>query len=245
MQTDNSISRQAIRNIINHDFVLVFLATFAFVVPYHVLFPTLPIFLTSVGSGEGEIGMLVGVFGAASLFSRLIVGSALLKYSEKHLMMFGALLFAVTFLGCIVLRPFWAFFGIRLSQGIAFSCFDTAALAFIIKVTRLENRGRAIGYFVLAPPLSQAIAPSLGIFLANYYGFIILFLICAGLSLFSFSFSWKLRNQEIVKPDTNGSAKNTPFLEWKIVVPAIVGFLKNFVFGTVVAFFPSMRFNAR
>jgi len=91
------------------DFILGFLALFAFLLASYALVPTLPIFLAKLGSDVREIGVLIGIFGASSLGARLLVGSALLKYSGKSVMMFGALLFTVTFLASIVLRPFWPF----------------------------------------------------------------------------------------------------------------------------------------
>jgi MFS family permease len=185
-----------------------------------------------------EIGVLVGIFGGSSLVFRLIVGNILLKYSEKSIMMFGALLFAVTFLASIVLRPFWPFFAVRFFQGVAFAFIDTAALAFIIKVTPPVNRGRAISYFVLAPPFSQAIAPSFGMFIINRYSFTVLFLICVGLSLCAFFFSWNVKVQETVAPDKNISMNNSTFLDLKIIAPSIMSFLQNFVWGGIIAFFP-------
>lgn len=222
---------------LTRDFALGFLALFAFITAYYSLIPTLPIYFARLGSAEMEIGVLVGIFGASSLVFRLVVGSALRKYSERSVMMFGALLFAITFLASIVLRPFWPFLGVRFFQGIAFACVDTAALAFIVKVIPLANRGLAIGYFVLAPVFSQAIAPSLGMFLVNQYSFTVLFLICAGLSLCAFTCSWKLKGQQIVRPDKDTFAHDTLFLERKIVVPAIVNFLQQFVWGGLIAFF--------
>ena len=222
---------------LTRDFVLGFLALFAFLTANYSLIPTLPIYFARLGSAEMEIGVLVGIFGASSVVFRLVVGSALLRYSEKSVMMFGALLFAITFLASIVLRPFWPFFVVRFFQGIAFACIDTAALAFIIKATPPANRGRAIGYFVLAPVFSQAIAPSLGMFLVDQYSFAFLFLICTGLSLCAFSFSWNLEGQEIVRPDNESSAHDALFLERKIVVPGILSFLQQFVWGGLIAFF--------
>jgi MFS family permease len=121
MQNEEDSFHHTIRNILTHDFVLGFLGLFAFIVAYHALIPTLPVFFARLGSDEREIGVLVGIFGGSSLIFRLIVGSILLKYSEKSVMMFGALLFAVTFLASIVLRPFWPFFAIRFFQGVAFA----------------------------------------------------------------------------------------------------------------------------
>jgi MFS family permease len=238
MQNEEDISRHTVRNILTHDFVLGFLALLTFIVAYHTLIPTLPIFFAKLGSNEREIGMLVGIFGASSLGARLVVGSVLLKYSEKSIMMSGALLFAVTFLASIVLRPFWPFFAVRLFQGAAFACIDTAALAFIIKVTPLVNRGRAISYFTLAPPFSQAIAPSFGMFIINQYSFTVLFLICVGLSLCAFFFSWRLKGQKIITPDKDTSANNNIFLDLKIVAPSITNFLQQFIWGGIIAFFP-------
>jgi MFS family permease len=243
MHNEEDVSHHTVRNILTHDFVLGFLALFVFIVAYHTLIPTLPIFFARLGSNEREIGVLVGIFGASALGARLLVGSALLKYSEKSVMMFGALLFAVTFLASIALRPFWPFFVVRFFQGVAFAFIDTAALAFIIKVTPLENRGRAISYFVLAPPFSQAIAPSLGMFIINQYSFTVLFLICVGLSLCAFFFSWKVKGQKIVVPVKETPANTNHFLERKIVAPSIMNFLQNFVWGGIIAFLPLYAIN--
>jgi MFS family permease len=238
MQNEENASQDTIGNLLTHNFVLGFLALFVFIAAYHTLIPTLPIFFAGLGSNEREIGTLVGVFGAAALVFRLLAGKALLRYSEKSIMMFGAMLFAVTFLASIVLRPFWPFFAVRLFQGAAFALIDTAALSFIINITPPANRGRAIGYFALAPTFSQAIAPSIGMFLINQYSFTVLFLTCMGLSLCAFSFSLSLKKQEIIVPDNDTPADNAFFLERKIVAPAITNFLQNFIWGAIIAFFP-------
>ena len=243
MRDEEGISQHTVRNMLSRDFVLGFLALFTFLIANYALIPTLPIYFARLGSAEKEIGVLIGIFGASSLVFRLVVGSALLKYSEKSIMMFGALLFAVTFLASLVLRPFWPFFTVRFFQGVAFACIDTAVLAFIIKVTPPANRGRAISYFILAPPFAQAIAPSLGIFLVNQYSFLVFFLICTGLSLCAFSFSWKVKGQKTITPDKDISAKNNLFLDLKIIVPSIMGFLQNFVWGGLIAFFPLYAIN--
>jgi MFS family permease len=243
VQNKENSSHHTIKNILTHDFVFGFLGLFVFIVAYHALFPTLPIFLARLGSDEREIGVLVGVFGGSSLIFRLIVGSILLKYSEKSVMMSGALLFALTFLASIVLRPFWPFFAVRFFQGVAFAFTDTAALAFIVKVTPTANRGRAISYFVLAPPFSQAIAPSLGMFLINQYNFTVLFLFCVGLSLCAFFFSWKLKGQNVIAPDNEIPEKNNFFVERRIVAPSIMNFMQNFVWGGIIAFLPLYAIN--
>lgn len=75
-------------------------------------------------------------------------------------MMWGAILFGLTFVALILFHPFWPFFIVRLLQGIAFACLDTSAIAYAIRIVPLAYRPRAISYFLLAPPLAGAIATS-------------------------------------------------------------------------------------
>ena len=237
MQNEGNISKLTAGNLFTRDFVLGFLAYFTYLFACYVLIPTLPVYLARLGSNEREIGVLVGIYSISSLVSRLLAGGALTRYSEKSVMIFAALLLAITFPACIILRPFWPFIAVRLFQGVAYACFDTAAFALIVKVTPLTYRGRVLGYFMLAPGLATVMAPSFGMFFVNQFSFSILFLFCMGMSLSSLFFSGTLKGLEIDKPDTSTPVHNTFFLERKIVVPAMSAFFYNFVLGSVMAFF--------
>jgi MFS family permease len=238
MHNEARISQHTIRNMLSRDFVVGFLALFVFLSAYFVLIPTLPIYFSGLGSTETEIGVLIGIFGASSLVFRLGVGGALARYSEKRVMMGGAALFALTFLASLVLRPFWPFFMVRFFQGVAFACFDTAVLAFIIKVTPLAYRGQGLGYFALAPSLSAAVSPSFGMFLINEFSFTVLFLVSTGLSLCACLLSSKLKGERVAQLGKGTRNHGSVFFERKIVAPAITNFLKNFAWGAIVAFLP-------
>jgi MFS family permease len=238
MDNKEKVPHQIATGIVTRDFMFAFFGLLAFMINQHALYPTLPIYLKTLGSNTREIGVLVGILGISSLFARLIAGGALRKYSEKNVMMFGALVSVLTFLAFIVLRPFWPLFAVRFFQGIAFACIDTAALAFVVRVTPLAHRGQAIGYFTLAPILSTAIVPLGAMFVINQYSFNTLFLACVGLSLCSFFFAWKLKGQETIKSNTVLPSRDTPFLNRRVIVPSVMTFLKSFVYGGLVAFFP-------
>jgi MFS family permease len=236
MQNEGNISKQTAGNLLTRDFVLGFLAYFVFLFACFALIPTLPIYLARLGSNEREIGVLVGIFSVSSLVSRLLVGGALTRYSEKSVMIFAALLFAITFPMCIIFRPFWPFFVVRLFQGIAYACFDTAVFALIVKVTPPAYRGRALSYFMLATGLATVMAPTSGMFFVNQFSFAFLFLICMGVSLCSLLFSGTLKRLEIAKLDSSTHMPDTLFLEPKIIVPAMSAFFHNFVLGSIMAF---------
>ena len=204
----------------------------------HGLTPTIPIYLARLGSGEREIGVLVGIFGISSLISRFIVGACLRRYSEKSLMMTGALLFALGSLAFIFLRPFWPFFAVRFMQGVAFACLDTAAFAFIINAIPETYRGQTLAYFMLAPNFALTAAPVLAMFLINRYSFTLLFLVLTALAFAAFVFSWPLKGHKSVKSEEKASGSRNLFFNTRIVAPAAIGFMHTFTYGAVVAFFP-------
>ena len=238
MDNEESIPQHTGRNLFTRDFVLGFCAVFAFAAAAQSLIPTLPIYLTKLGSNEREIGVLIGIAAVASLASRLFVGGILLKFSEKSVIMAGALLSAITFLASIVFHPFWPFLIIRFLQGVALACIDTAAIASVINVIPLACRGRALGYFLLAPSLAMAVAAPFGMFLINHYGFTILFLSGAGLSFCALFLSWKVKGQTAAISHKTSPSHFTSFLNLKVIAPALTSFLQLFVWGTVSAFFP-------
>lgn len=238
MRDEEDISPPPMRNILVRDYVLSFLAFVGFQAAYFALVPTLPIYLATLGSGERDIGVLVGTFGVSALVSRLLAGRVLLKYSERLVMMWGALLFALSFLALIVFRPFWPFIVVRLLQGFAAASLDTAAIAYVVKIIPQAHRARAISYLFLGPSLASAVAASSAVFVVNEYSFTVLLLVCTGLSLCAFFLSRRLTGREAARPVVASSVKNGAFFQPKIFAPAMVSFLVFFSWGGVMAFFP-------
>ncbi len=228
---------QTVKNILTRDYVLGFCAFFGFLAAYHALTPTLPLYLATLGSHEREIGVLVGIIGVSSLVSRLVVGRALLNHSERSVMMGGALLFALTFLGLVVFRPFWPFLVVRLLQGVAFAALDTSAIAYVVRIVPEKSRPRAISYFLLAPSLASAIAATSGVFVVNEYGFAALLFACTGLSSGAFLLSWTLKGHRASRVVTAPAKKDLLF-QRSILTPALMCFLSYFSWAGVRAFFP-------
>jgi MFS family permease len=239
MGKEEDISKRAGRNVFTRDFILVLLAFFAFMAAFYALIPTLPIYLSHLGSGERLVGMLVGVTGVASLVSRLLVGGFLRKHSEKRAMIFGAVLFSLTFPATILLRPFWPLFAVRILQGIAFASMHTAAITYVINIIPPAYRGKGLAYFMLVPNLAMALVAPSSIFVANQYGFTIFFLSCTGLTVCALLLSWKERERKTVFVPNQSTPAASIFLpEWKVVIPGFANFLQMFVYGALTAFIP-------
>jgi len=223
--------------ILTRDFVLVFLAQFVFTSVFHILIPTLPIYLSRLGSTEGEIGVLVGIFFFSSLVLRPYVGRALLKTHEKTFMIAGALLFALTSVAYLFAPPFWPLLIVRIFQGIGFAFFQTASLTLIVNISSEAHRGRSLSYFYLAINLSGALGPSLGMFLINHFSFTALFWVCLGLSLGSLFITHRMGRRQIA-PLPDSTNEDSFLLSRKAVPPSIISSLSLFIWGALTAFFP-------
>ena len=160
-------------------------------------------------------------------------------------MMVGALGSVITFLAYIVFHPFWPLFVVRLLQGVAWACIDTAAITSIISVIPVVYRARALGYFMLAPSLAMAMAAPFGMFLINQYNFTILFLSCAGLSLCTLFLYWKVKGQEVPIPSKETAACSNSFLNREDHCSCYREFPPAFCLGSRHSLFPSLCHSMR
>ena len=236
------MTTQTIQKILTRDFILCFFAYFAFSFVFNILIPTLPIYLSRLGSNELEIGVLIGSFAVSSLVLRPFVGKTLLKIPEKNFMIAGTLLYVFTSIAYIFTPPFWPFLIVRVFQGIGYACFHTASFTLIANISSEAHRGQSFGYFYLGFNVSSVLAPPLGMFLINHFNFTLLFLVCLGLSLCSLLITNKLERRQVALSQ-DSSIEDGFLLSRKALPPSIIGFFALFIWGALAAFFPLYAIN--
>ncbi len=225
------------KDIFSRSFFLAFLAMFTFTSVFHILLPTLPLYLSRLGAKEDEIGIIIGIFFVSSLMLRPFIGKSLTKIPEKNFMIVGTLFFAFTSISYIFVSPFWPILIVRLLQGAGFAFFHTASFTMIVNISSKEHRGQSLSYFYLAINVAGAIGPSFGMLLINHFNFNILFLTCLVLSLSSLLISYKLEKKIITEADDLSFGEGF-FLNRKAIPSSIIGFLSLFVWGGLTTFFP-------
>src|SRR4030042_4465801 len=230
------------QKILTRNFILCFFAQFTFTSVFHILIPTLPIYLSRCGSSEIEIGILIGILGVSSLVLRPFVGRALLKIPEKNFMLTGTLIFAFTSIAYLLTSPFWPFLMVRIFQGIGMAFFYTASVTLIANISPEAHRGQSLSSFYLAFNISFALSPSFGMFLINLFSFTLLFLVCLGLSLCSIFLSTQLGKRHIEPPE-GVSNQHESFLSREALPPAIMAFFANIIWGALTTFFPLYALN--
>ena len=223
--------------IITRDFALAFLSQFMFCFAFSMLIPTLPIYLSKLGSREGEIGVLIGVLSFSSVILRPSVGKILSKVPEKRFMIAGSLLSAVTSVGYLVSSPFWPFLIVRLLQGVGYGFFFTASNTLIANISPETRRGQSVSYFYLSLNIPFALAPALGMYLINEFSFTVLFWVSTGLYVLSMIFLVGLRKRHVT-PSFDHPSLSGSFLQRDMLPPSIMAFFVSCIWGTVTTFFP-------
>jgi MFS family permease len=225
------------QKILTRDFVLNFLAQFAFSFVSFILIPTIPIYLSRFEAKAGEIGFLVGILSVSSLIPRPFIGRALLRIPERKFMIAGAVLYVLSSVAYLLAPPFWPFLIVRVLQGVGLAFFSTASVALIANITSENRRGQIISYYFLSFNFAFALAPYFGMLLINQFSFTVLFLVCTALSLCTLFITLKLRETHGV-PVENVSIQNQAFFSREVLPSAIMAFLLNVIWGALGAFFP-------
>lgn len=227
----------ATEKIFTRDFTLTFFAQFASTSVFHILTPTLPIYLSNTGSTKVEIGILIGILNVSSLVLRPFVGRALLRIPERNFMLGGALLCALSLGAYLVAPPFWPLLIVRIFQGVGMACFFTAAVTLIANISPETHRGQSFSYFYLAFNIALAVGPPLGMFLFNLLSVTALFGVCTVLSLCPLFISAVLGKREVERlPDS--PSQESSILSRKAFPPSIVSFFAHVIWGAFAAFFP-------
>jgi MFS family permease len=226
----------SVQNILTRNFILCFFSQLSFTAVFHILIPTLPIYLSKSGAEEVEIGVLIGALAVSSLVLRPFVGRALLKTSEKQFMIAGAILFVFSSAAYLFVSPFWPFLIIRILQGVGFAFFYTAAVTLVANISPLAHRGQSLSYFFMSFNLSFALFPALGMFIINRFDFTLLFLVCIALSLSCLFVTSRLKIQPTIP--IGASSEEKGFFSRKALPPAIMYFFAHMIWGSLGAFFP-------
>ena len=225
------------QKILTRDFVLCFLAQFAFSFVSFILVPTIPIYLSRFEAKAGEIGLLVGILSVSSLIPRPFIGRALLRIPERKFMIAGAVLYILASIAYLFAPPFWPFMIVRIMQGVGLAFFSTASVALIANITSENRRGQIISYYFLSFNFAFALAPYFGMVLINQFSFTVLFLVCIALSLCTLFVSLKLKNVQTI-PTEKESIQSQPFFSREVLPSSIMAFLLNVIWASLGAFFP-------
>lgn len=152
-------------------FISIFFATMAMYLGQQMSRSLLALYAHSLGASASSIGMLMSMCAVSSIIFRFISAPVMDTYNRKYVVMFAMTTLATAFFGFSISRSVMSLMGFRLLQGCGMAFGSACCLAMVAETIPKEKYGAGIGYYSMAQVMSQAIGPSVSLWLVDLVGF--------------------------------------------------------------------------
>jgi MFS family permease len=209
-----------------------------------MLIPVMPLYAAHLGAGEGQIGLIIGVFAFSAMFLRPITGELADRIGRYPLVLAGSAIFGAAAIAYPALgHSIATLIAIRVFHGVGMGLGPTAGTVMVADLAPPHRRGEAMGLYGMTGNASLVIAPYLGAALLERGGFAPAFAGSAGLQLISLLVASQL-------PETRPAAATAPrpgrspvgrlagLFHAGALYPSLLFFALYFPFGAVFTFVP-------
>ncbi len=201
---------------------IVFFAQLVNVVGFSMIFPFLPLYVSSLDSvygisNEMMSGLVYAMQGLSMMIAAPIWGAVADRYGRKLMIARATFGGAVTVLLMAFVNTGEALVVLRLIQG-AVTGTVSAANALIAAVVPRERMGYAMGLMQMALWAGVAVGPLVGGVLADAFGYELSFIITAALLTFAGILVWWLVEENFVPETDKAGHQNSVWEDWKDIL---------------------------
>ena len=236
-------SWEAPKTIWNPMFLSIFFANMALNLGQQTSNSLLSLYADSLGAPSDQIGQLMSMFAITALIFRFIAGPAMNAFNRKRLVGMAMSFMAVAYLGFSFAPKISPIIGVetitilkcfRLIQGVGNAFGNACCLTIVADTLPKDKFTTGMGYYSVAQVVSQAIGPTVGVFLRNLIGYnntyIVIFCIMC-VAIFA-STRVKLAPREIIP----FNLKLNNMVAKEALIPAAITFLVAMGFTSINAF---------
>ena len=225
------------KTIWNRDFILLLsVNTFVFI-SMHMLSTTIAKFSMSLSGGEALAGLVAGVFSVTSIAVRPICGSLIDRKGKKGLYLASLAVMLLSMLGYSVSVNSGMLIAFRLLHGVGWGFATTIGMTMAANTAPSGKIGEATSIYGLANVLAMALAPNLGAFLSEGFGFHAMFLGSAAVVACGVLCLLLVRDQPV--PAADGPSRRITLdssVLKEAVFPACVLFLNGMAYTSITTF---------
>ncbi|ASS70035.1 MFS transporter [Bacillus atrophaeus] len=157
-------------------FIFVMLSNAFLFMVFEMLLPTLPLFVTAIGGGAKQVGLVTGIFMISAIAIRPFAGVLAKRFNKKYLLIFGIVISACSTGAYYLASDVSVLLLIRLIHGAGFGLATTYFATIAAEIIPKERRGEGIGYFGVGETIAVSVGPMIGIAALELYDFERLFL---------------------------------------------------------------------
>ncbi|HZJ85365.1 MAG TPA: MFS transporter [Syntrophomonadaceae bacterium] len=213
------------------DFILISIIGLFTFLGFQMLMPTLPLYAKFLGGTDAHAGLVVGIFTFAAVIIRPFTGYALDAYGRKGIFFIGMFIFTACVFGYMWVPSLLILLLLRFVHGFGWGLTSTAASTVAADVIPRNRMGEGMGYYGLAPTLSMALAPALGLFIISHYNFNVLFSLSTVLIIIAILLALFINYQKVAAVQ-----RKFQLIEKDALVPSLVVLFITMTYGAIVSF---------
>jgi MFS family permease len=207
-----------------------------------MIIPKLPAYLTAMGGADYK-GLIISAFTLTALISRPFSGKLADTFGRVPVIMVGSLVCVMCSLIYPLLSTVTGFILLRLLHGFSTGFTPTGQAAYLADIIPAKNRGEAMGILGTAGAVGMAGGAATGGFIANAFGYDVLFYASSFTALLSVLVLINLKESLVVKSSFHvGKLKTTgkDWLEPLVIVPCLVMVLCCYAYGAMFTLLPDI-----
>lgn len=152
------------------DILSIYVPSFFIFVGMSVISPILPLYARSFNVSYTLVSLAISMYAFGRFLADLPVGMVIDRFGRKPLMVAGTLLLSIAAFLNALAGSFLEFLIYRLIQGLGSSMWMTSRTALLADILKPEERGRVMSYFQSFMLLGSSAGPTIGGFVATYWG---------------------------------------------------------------------------
>jgi len=157
--------------IFNRSFILMLSTGFLLFLSITMISPILASYAMTFNITGGLVGFLAGLFSISSLIIRPICGKAVDLKSKKLILIGSYFTVTVAMLGYATTTSVPMLFMFRILHGLGWGFASTTSMTVAIDALPKKRIASGIGFYTMMQTAASAVAPIVGLAIANQYGF--------------------------------------------------------------------------
>lgn len=178
-----SVGREPV-TIWNRTFLSIFIANMLMNLGLQMMNTLISKYAHYLGAGAAVVGMIASLYSLTALLFKVVSAPAIDAFNKKYVVIFSMLLLSFAFYGYSFSTTITSVAVFRLLQGTGQAFSATCCLALASDALPANKLSSGLGIFALAQSFSQAIGPTVGLYLVQFTNYNITFATGATLTLF-------------------------------------------------------------
>jgi MFS family permease len=217
-------------------YTLALLSALLFYSTFYLALAALPKYLKDqLGTGTGEIGLVLGLFAVTAITPRPFIGRLVNGGITLAPMLICATIFMLANIFYAGATTIPLLIAVRLFQGGGMAGYTTAAPSLVAAITPAPRRGEAMAYWGVANTLALAACPALGLAIAAHWGYPTCFGVAAVVGAATVLVTALLRPRQRPAPRP-ALPPPGPLLEARVLLPALACFVMMLGYGVIITF---------